>query len=51
MVIAREDDEGDENEEGEEVQKAKPCGLDKLERISKKEIIEKGLKSSYYEYI
>ena len=50
-VIAREDDEGDENEEGEEVQKAKPCGLDKLERISKKEIIEKGLKSSYYEYI
>ena len=40
-----------ESEENEETYRAKACGLKKLEEISRNEIIEKGQKSSYYEYI
>jgi len=53
-VIAREDeddDDDDENEENKEGQKTKAFGLDKLEKISREEILEKGKKSSYYEFI
>jgi len=46
-VLARDD----EPEEGEEEPRVKAFGLDKLEKISIKEIREKGLKSSYYEFI
>ncbi len=56
-VIAREDNEESEESEDneknkeEETVRAKACGLEELEKISRKEIIEEGQKSSYYEYI
>ena len=55
-VLAREDDKKEDNEESEseenqEAFRIKPFGLEKLEKISRKEIIEEGQKSSYYEYI
>ena len=53
-VIAREDDKNEDSEESEENQESfrvKACGLEKLEKISKTEIMEEGQKSSYYEYI
>ena len=46
-VLARDD----EPEDGEENPRSRVCGLDELEKISIKEISEKGLKSAYYEYI
>ena len=58
-ILAREDNKIDDDEEEEDNTNIedclnndiKPFGLDELEEISRREIKEKGLKSSYYKYI
>ena len=57
-ILAREDSKDEEDDDEEEYKKdcmnsnsIKSFGLDELEKISRKEIQAKGLKSSYYEFI